>query len=92
MERSGGKTRQTHKGLREIQHYLPLPPCEEGTFTANILLLAGRGSLVRTFPATDTGLPLIWKVWPEVVIDVADETSVFEATKHNASDSYGLTG
>lgn len=40
----------------------PLPPCVAGTFTATILLFAGSGSLVITFPAIVTGLPVIWNV------------------------------
>ncbi|TNN47968.1 hypothetical protein EYF80_041830 [Liparis tanakae] len=38
-----------------------VPPCEVGTLTVTILLLAGRGSLVvTTFPPTE--VPVIWKV------------------------------
>lgn len=40
-----------------------VPPCEVGTLTVTILLLAGSGSLVvTTFPPTE--VPVIWKVCP----------------------------
>lgn len=40
-----------------------IPPCEVGTLTVTILLLAGTESLVvTTFPLTD--VPVIWKVCP----------------------------
>lgn len=40
-----------------------IPPCEVGTLTVTILLLAGTDSLVvTTFPPTD--VPVIWKVCP----------------------------
>lgn len=65
-----------------FSHIGPLPPCVEGTFRVTSLLLTGRGSLVSTFPATVTGLPVIWNVWPEVVvIEEVDDTSVLEARR-----------
>lgn len=57
----------------------PLPPCVAGTFTATILLFAGSGSLVITFPAIVTGLPVIWNVWPVLAMVVADVAAVLVA-------------
>lgn len=53
-------------------------------FSVTILLLAGSGSLAaRTWPATVTGLPAIWKVCSEVVMLVATEaTEPVEAARH----------
>lgn len=49
-----------------------IPPCDVGTLTVTILLLAGNGSLVvTTFPPTE--VPVIWKVCP---LDVATVDSV----------------
>lgn len=49
-----------------------VPPCEVGTLTVTILLLAGSGSfVVTTFPPTE--VPVIWKVCPP---DVATVVSV----------------
>lgn len=46
-----------------------IPPCEVGTLTVTILLLAGSGSLVvTTFPPTE--VPVIWKVCPPEVATV----------------------
>ena len=56
-----------------------LPPCEVGTLTVTILLLAGSGSLVvTTFPPTE--VPVIWKVCPP---DVATVVSVPAPKKAN---------
>lgn len=56
-----------------------VPPCEVGTLTVTILLLAGSGSLVvTTFPLTE--VPVMWKVCPP---DVATVVSVPAPNKAN---------
>lgn len=52
--------------------------------SVTILLFAGSGSLVaRTWPATVTGLPVIWKVWSEVAMLLATvATKPVEAARH----------
>lgn len=52
--------------------------------SVTILLLAGSGSLAaRTWPATFTGLPAIWKVCSEVVMLLATvATEPEEAARH----------
>lgn len=52
-----------------------IPPCEVGTLTVTILLLAGTESLVvTTFPPTD--VPVIWKVCPlDDVMVVSEPTT-----------------
>lgn len=47
--------------------------------TATILLFAGSGSLVITFPAIVTGLPEIWKVCPVLAMVVAEVAAVLVA-------------
>lgn len=49
--------------------------------TATILLFAGRGSLVITFPAIVTGLPEIWKVCPVLAMVVAELAAVLVASE-----------
>lgn len=53
-------------------------------FSVTILLLAGSGSLAaRTWPATVTGLPAIWKVCSVVVMLLATvATEPVEAARH----------
>lgn len=59
-----------------------VPPCEVGTLTVTILLLAGSGSLVvTTFPPTE--VPVIWKVCP---LDVATVVSVPVPNKANTQN------
>lgn len=61
-----------------------IPPCEVGTLTVTILLLAGNGSLVvTTFPPTE--VPVIWKVCP---LDVATVVSVPATHKANKQRNY----
>lgn len=57
-----------------------VPPCEVGTLTVTILLLAGRGSLVvTTFPPTE--VPVICKVCPPDVATVVSVPAPNEAKK-----------
>lgn len=72
------------KTSRNGWHSCSLPPWVVGMLSVTILLLAGRGSLaVRTWPATVTGLPAIWKVCSVVVMLLATvATEPAEAARH----------
>lgn len=57
-----------------------VPPCEVGTLTVTILLLAGTDSLVvTTFPPTD--VPVIWKVCPLDDVMVVSEPAAVPTRK-----------
>lgn len=65
-----------------------IPPCELGTLTVTILLLAGSGSLVvTTFPPTE--VPVIWNVCPLDVATVVSVPATHKANKQNITNKYG---
>lgn len=64
-----------------------VPPCEVGTLTVTILLLAGSGSLVvTTFPPTE--VPVIWKVCPPDVATVVSVPAPNKLKKNNYYKHY----
>lgn len=66
--------------MHEMRLKAAIPPCEVGTLTVTILLLAGTESLVvTTFPPTD--VPVIWKVCPLDDVMVVSEPATRQNVK-----------